>query len=123
MGSPQPVPTTHQRPAVARRRRAVLLRAGGIVLLCHIVPAAAVALGLNYRSYQDNCTECGAFDGIFTVVIAMLVAASLSVGLLLVVILVAARMHQPVRVGLIAGSTGIFLTLHTLVTAATSQFP
>jgi hypothetical protein len=123
MGTPDPAPTDHPQPTAERPWMAVLLRAAGIVLLCHAVPATGVGivwLGLNHRAYAASCTECGAFDGILTIAITILVAGSLGVGLILALILVAARMRRPVRAGLIAGATGIVLTAGTLVVAVAS---
>jgi hypothetical protein len=128
MGTPDPAPIDRpsaidRPPAVERRWRAVLLRAAGIVLLCHAVPAAGVGivwLGPFPHDYAANCTECGAFDGIIAIALTALVAGSLGIGLILAAILVAARMRNPVRVGLVAGVTGIFLTIGALDAAVTS---
>ena len=97
--------------------RGAFLRAAAIVLLCHVIPATAIgAWGLytGLRDRQPSCTECGAFDGLLALGVTVVVGGSIGVGLLLAMILVAAGMRRPLRVGLIAGATGILLSLASI---------
>jgi hypothetical protein len=55
--------------------------------------------------------ECGAFDGVFLVLIVGTVAVSLAVGLLLVV----ARVRRPRLIGLVGGAPGLLLSAFTVL--------
>jgi len=75
--------------------------------LCNVIPLAGAGytrLVIRHPS-RHECTECGAFDGVFLVLIVGTVAVSLAVGLLLVGALVVAVLD--VVMGIAAGVAGV----------------
>jgi len=102
----------HSCPAPARPWWSVLARAAGLVLLCNVIPLAGAGytwLVIRHPS-RHECTECGAFDGVFLVLIVGTVAVSLAVGLLLVGALVVAWVRRPRLIGLVGGAPGLLLS-------------
>jgi hypothetical protein len=106
--------------SAGRQRAAALgpggafLQAAGIVLLCHVIPVATVTalwLYLGFGDHQPSCTECGPFAGIIMIGATVVVFGSILADLLIALILVAARMRRPLQIGIIAGVTGILLSL------------
>ena len=90
----------------------MLARAAGLVLLCNVIPLAGAGytwLVIRHPS-RHECTECGAFDGVFLVLIVGTVAVSLAVGLLLVGALVVAWVRRSRLIGLVGGAPGLLLS-------------
>jgi hypothetical protein len=91
----------------------VFVRAAGIVLGCHLLPLGVAARWLSPipHSATPTCTECGAFAPMVMMAVSAVVAASIGTGLLAATVLLAVGMRQPTRIGLLAGTTGIVLSL------------
>jgi hypothetical protein len=97
--------------------RVVLIRAAGLVLLCHALPIAVAVwswLFIELRGPRE-CVDCDALEGFFLLLVVAMVAVSLAVGQVLTGVLVMARMRRPVVIGLIAGATGLLLTAGIVV--------